>query len=450
MSTLSLLTDMNKLCLKLNETNQTKEKITVLQKLKDPLLIQLLVYTYDPSIVFNVTSKNIKKFILKESPLKTNPVPDDVFYVLDQLKDSHWTGNKALEMIKVFLQNKEDDQVSLFYNIIDKNLKIRISLATLQRVFPEKFEEFPVVLANSYSSLQQKVGSDDDDVWFISRKLDGMRCLVMINVDNNNNNKNTVSIYSRNKKPIHTLDYLRQELMNAIQHGVFSSIASSFVLDGEIIDNFEKDSFKTVMENITKKDHTMNNFEYRIFDCIPTSQFKKKNDPKNAERFSVRYRRIRKVLEEQPEHFIYCKILNQIPYSEESMKELEQEAQTHSWEGLMLRKDTIYEGKRTNSLLKKKTMHDDEFLCIDVEIKPFRIIDKKDKIEKTIECLSNITIQYTPETTVNVGSGFTLEERIKYYENPDEILQKKVTVQYFERTEKSLRFPVFKGIRCEE
>lgn len=460
MSTLSVLTNMNKLCYKLNQTNQTKEKIAELQKVRDPLLIQLLVYTYDPSIVFNVTSKNIKKFIQKESPLKANPVcvpdhlhHDDVFYVLDQLKDSNWTGNKALEMIKVFLQNKEDDQVSLFYNIIDKNLKIRISLATLQRVFPEKFEEFPVVLANSYSSLQQKVGSDDDDVWFISRKLDGMRCLVMINVDNNNNknkNKGTVSIYSRNKKPIHTLDYLRHELMTAIQHGVFSSIASSFVLDGEIIDNFEKDSFKTVMENITKKDHTMNNFEYRIFDCIPLSQFKKKNDPKTAERFSVRYHKIRKVLEEQQDHFHYCKILDQIPYSEESIKELEQEAQTHSWEGLMLRKDTVYEGKRTNSLLKKKTMHDDEFLCVDVEIKPFRIIDKKDKIEKTIECLSNITIQYTPETTVNVGSGFTLEERIKYYENPDAILNKKVTVQYFEKTEKSLRFPVFKGIRCEE
>ena len=59
-TTLSLLTDMNQLCYKLNETNQTKEKIAELQRLSDPLIIKLLVYTYDPSIVFNVTSKTLK------------------------------------------------------------------------------------------------------------------------------------------------------------------------------------------------------------------------------------------------------------------------------------------------------------------------------------------------------------------------------------------------------
>ena len=52
----------------------------------------------------------------KKSPSKDTPVldhpNDDLFYVLDQLKNSHWTGNKALEMIHSFLQNKEDDQVS--------------------------------------------------------------------------------------------------------------------------------------------------------------------------------------------------------------------------------------------------------------------------------------------------------------------------------------------------
>ena len=227
-------------------------------------------------------------------------------------------------------------------------------------MFPENFKEFPVVLANSYSL--DKLGLDHNE-WFISRKLDGMRCLVILQLDKNNNT-NTVNIYSRNKKPIRTLDYLRQELINAIEQGVFSSISSSsFVLDGEIIDNFEKDSFKTVMENITKKDHTMNDFQYRIFDCIPLSQFKKKNDPKTADRFSVRYHKIRKVLEEQPEHFHYCKILDQIPYSEESIKELEQEAQTHSWEGLMLRKDTFMKG---NELIhsSKKTMHDEEFYVL--------------------------------------------------------------------------------------
>lgn len=448
MTTSSLLTDMNLLCNNLNKTNQSKEKITLLQKVADPSLINLLVYTYDPSIVFNVTSKNIKKFMTskKQQVSPTNCDHDDVFYVLDQLKDCNWSGNKALEMISKFLNNKDEDQISVFHNIIDKNMKIRISLATLQRVFPDKFKEFPVVLANSFSIEKTKL-SESRDKWFISRKLDGIRCLIIINCENNNN---SVDIFSRNKKPIFTLDLLKQELMNAMNHGAFSSLPSSFVLDGEIIDNFENDSFKSVMENITRKNHTMENFEYRIFDCISISQFKKTNDTKTADRFSVRYEKIRKVLQEQPQHFKYCKLLDQHVYTQETFDDLQQNANEQNWEGLMLRKDTVYEGKRTNSLLKVKQMHDDEFICVGVEMKPFRIIDKDDKTEKTIQCLSNITIQYTQETTVNVGSGFSLEERIKYYNNPNDILQKKVTVQYFEKTQQSLRFPVFKGIRCDE
>jgi len=52
---------------------------------------------------------------------------------------------------------------------------------------------------------------------------------------------------------------------------------------------------------------------------------------------------------------------------------------------------------------------------------------------------------------VAVGSGFSKEEREYYYANPNELLGKIVTVQYFEETENqmgglSLRFPVIKHI----
>jgi len=50
---------------------------------------------------------------------------------------------------------------------------------------------------------------------------------------------------------------------------------------------------------------------------------------------------------------------------------------------------------------------------------------------------------------VRVGSGFTIEQRKEFYQNPNKILGKTVTVQYFEETKNqdggiSLRFPTFK------
>ena len=175
---------------------------------------------------------------------------------------------------------------------------------------------------------------------------------------------------------------------------------------------------------------------------------KKKND-KNSDIFSIRYDRIKMIVDQNSSIFNYCKILDQINYTKEKFEELQQIADENNWEGLMLRKNTIYEGKRTNALLKVKKMQDSEFTVISLENKPFRIIGP-DKIEKTIDCLSNVTIQYTPTSVGNVGSGFTLNERIHFYNNPEEILHKKITVQYFEKTERSLRFPVFKGIRFDQ
>ena len=55
------------------------------------------------------------------------------------------------------------------------------------------------------------------------------------------------------------------------------------------------------------------------------------------------------------------------------------------------------------------------------------------------------------ENIVNVGSGFSFNQREYYKENPNEIIGKTITVQYFEESQNqngefSLRFPVVKCI----
>ena len=64
------------------------------------------------------------------------------------------------------------------------------------------------------------------------------------------------------------------------------------------------------------------------------------------------------------------------------------------------------------------------------------------------DMLSAVMIKHK-DNIVRVGSGFTIEQRQDFYKNPDGILGKIITVQYFEETKNqeggiSLRFPTFK------
>ena len=125
-------------------------------------------------------------------------------------------------------------------------------------------------------------------------------------------------------------------------------------------------------------------------------------------------------------------------------------AESMGWEGIMLRKDAPYKGKRSNDILKVKKMHDEEYIVKDIEYGPFRIVDKELKQEVTIQTMTNVLIEHKGNT-VSVGSGFTLDQRNHYYNNPKDIVGKEITVQYFEESQDktgkySLRFPVCKTV----
>jgi DNA ligase-1 len=128
------------------------------------------------------------------------------------------------------------------------------------------------------------------------------------------------------------------------------------------------------------------------------------------------------------------------------------EASQSGWEGLMLRADEPYKGKRSKDLLKYKSFFDDEYTVIDTKMGPFRYVKDGQEVEETM--LSNVTISHKGYN-VDVGSGFTIEERQAFFKNPNLILGKTITVQYFEETKNqqgtiSLRFPTFKVLHGEE
>jgi DNA ligase-1 len=99
-------------------------------------------------------------------------------------------------------------------------------------------------------------------------------------------------------------------------------------------------------------------------------------------------------------------------------------------------------------MVKCKSFKDAEYTVIDLEIGPFRMIENG--LEVTKEVLSNVVVEHKGNK-VSVGSGFSIEEREYFKANPNEILNKIITVKYFEETQNqsgnwSLRFPTVKVI----
>ncbi len=129
--------------------------------------------------------------------------------------------------------------------------------------------------------------------------------------------------------------------------------------------------------------------------------------------------------------------------------QLNEEAMSHpEWEGLILRQDAIYEGKRTKRMMKVKSFHDAEYKVLEVVSGPIRVIENGLEITETM--LSNVNIEHKG-FKVSVGSGWSLAERRQYHAHPDQLIGKLICVKYFEETTDqngnlSLRFPTLKYV----
>jgi DNA ligase-1 len=134
--------------------------------------------------------------------------------------------------------------------------------------------------------------------------------------------------------------------------------------------------------------------------------------------------------------------------SQEILDKWTNRAKELGWEGCMLRKDVPYKRGRSKDLLKIKGMQDAEYEVIGIET---GTATYNEGGHKQFNVVSNLVVMHKGNP-VSVGSGLSKEQRLKWYDNPNEIIGKTITVQYFEETQDSktglhsLRFPVLKYV----
>ena len=391
-----------------------------------PFIQKALVYAYDPYKKYYVTSKTCKK---NKELCDMNKIHDSIFHLLNDLNDRVYTGHDAIAMVNSFILQYPEYE-DLIFSIIDRNMELRASASVINKVIPGLIPTFDVALATKYES---KFCDFDNEEWLASRKLDGVRCIIRKEGDK-------VTAYSRQGNEFTTL----QKVLDDVK-----LMPGDFVLDGEIclMDENGNEDFQGIMKQIKRKDHTIANPKYIIFDYLSLKEFDtKEGDIKLSERIEE--------LKGEIYHDGYydtLSILDQVVIdNEQQLSDMITDADVNGYEGVMLRKNVGYEGKRSKNLLKCKKFFDAEYEVLDVDFDIHRII--RDGKEVKERMLSQVWIEHKGYR-VAVGSGWNQAQRLWYAGNymNESIVGKTITVQYFEETKNqeggiSLRFPTVKHV----
>ena len=416
---------LNDLVNDLRANSSTNEKAEIIKEYiaKDSscFLKKALLYTYHPTWQYFVTSDNLKKY----ASLRGNSY-SDLFDLLDALKSRTITGHDAIGAINSFVE-QHCEYEDLIHCIVDKDLKTRAGDKIINKAISNLIPEFSVALAEKY----EPDIVDWKDGWFVSRKLDGARCLAIVD------SSGDVTFFSRAGNTFDTLS----KVSEAIKELGLKDV----VFDGELclIDKNGNEYFQGVMKELRKKNHTIQKPSYKIFDMISHEEFYSKKGQQNKP-YSTRLENLSQVIE------VNSGCLGMLPQelikNDNHFGEWIAKANESGWEGLILRADQPYKGKRSKDLLKYKSFFDDEYKVIDVEMGPFRYVNNGAECEETM--LSCVMIEHKRHI-VRVGSGFSIDQRKDFYQDPNKILNKIVLIQYFQETKNqdggiSLRFPTFK------
>lgn len=407
-------------------TSSLNEKKVIIGTIKnDKFITEALKYAYDPFKKYYVTPANCKK----NSELLGHPnTYGNIFFLLDDLDNRVCTGHNAIANVNRFIfENKQFED--LIFSIINRNLELRASDSVINKVIPGLIPTFDVALANKFDPKR----ADWNDVWLASRKLDGVRCLTIVDIQGN------VKCYSRQGNEFETLDVVREAVKQMGLRGV--------VFDGEIclMDKDGNEDFPGIMKQIKRKNHTIDNPRYVMFDYLTLSEFDSKTSEMVLTGRLGRFAKIASYIESS----IYLSVLQQVVVTDDDhFAKLSAEAEELGHEGLMVRKNVGYEGKRTQNLLKVKKFFDAEYQVVDLDFEDHRVI--REGKEVVMPMLAQVWIEHKGYK-VAVGSGWNQEQRIRYQKNPSELIGKTITVQYFEETKNqqggiSLRFPTVKHV----
>ena len=417
---------------KINAKTGRNYKISVLEEYcKSQDILYLLDFIYNPYITTGISDKKLQKTIDNPSSFDLLNI-ETVKNILEYLK-THNTGRDVdilqvrSSIAEILLKEKPDNAMDLLYlfnDIVCKDVQLGIDAKTINKVIPGLIPEFNVQLSNKYFDKPEVVEGKE---FVLTTKIDGSRIIAM-----KDNGK--VSFWTRQGQKYEGLVDLEQDLLN--------SPTDNFVFDGEIvaIDTDKENTYKNTMKLSRTKDLEKHGLKMLVFDYMDIANFKAQKCPVM---YSTRRAQLSAIFDLNS--FKYFELLPMLYNGTDTSKIIEilNEQTAKGEEGIMINICAApYEFKRTNNLLKVKKFQDTEL----------KVIGFEEGTNKLVGTLGAFICEYK-NNIVKVGSGLSDEDRSYFWNNQDKILDKYITVKYFETSTdsktglESLRFPIYMRIR---
>lgn len=248
-------------------------------------------------------------------------------------------------------------------------------------------------------------------------KLDGHRCIATFS------DMNTVSLWSRTRKPINSVPHINEAL---------KSLHDVIALDGELYNHDYHNNFEELSSKIRQEEPAegCEIIQYHVYD-FPNPYMT------NMERATI-LGLLKEKFEGTPIHVVETLVVN----NEDELMEAFDHFVAEGYEGCMVRNmDGLYVNKRSYDLQKVKDFLDDEFKVVGVKVG-----NKGSMAGKAV-----FTFELPNGETFDAKMKGKLDDLIQYAEHPELIIGKMVTVKYQGYTKYGKpRFPVAMRIRYEE
>ena len=356
----------------------------------------------------------------------------------DQLINRELTGHAARDAIELAMSVATTAQWNGFYRrILIKDLRCGVSEKTVNKVakdFPQyAVPVFTCQLAHDSANHEKKMTGKKQ----IEVKLDGVRVITIVRKDGR------INMFSRNGKEFHNFGHIITEIETVTK---FDPPPYDLVLDGEVMSA----NFQDLMKQVHRKDNvTASDAVLHLFDCVPLDEFQKGvwNKPQNVRsQLVVHWVTKHQTLLTHVQALEWEDVDLSTPEGEQRFVELNKAAVDGGYEGVMIKDvDAGYECKRSHAWLKAKPFIEVTLSITDLE-------EGTGRNEGRLGAFVCAGQDDGKDIRVNVGSGFTDEQRSTFWTDRDNLVNQLVEVRADAVTQNqdgtySLRFPRFKTFR---
>ena len=391
----------------------------------------------------NLYTFGVKQVPVKEADSGQGLSWDNFLELADSLYRRRLTGHAARDAIALAMDVATKEQWNDWYRrILIKDLRCGVSEKTVNKVLKGSaiaaVPVFECMLSHDSQNHESKVSGKK----ILQKKLDGVRCLTVVDYESR-----TVTQYTRNGKVLENFPHITKYLEDNLDN-----IARSYVIDGEMMSSSFQDLMKQVhrKDNVQSQDSVLN-----VFDILPLHEFKQGKSAMGQRR------RLNFLKENFSKIFGDSGCIEIVPWIEVDLDSLVGEVEfkdfnkkmlDEGYEGVMIKDvDAPYECKRSASWLKMKPF-------IEVSLTVTAVEEGTGKNEGRLGALVCDGVDDGKRIIVNVGSGFTDDQRIEfwaaYQADPASLVGQVVEVRADAATRSqdsedtwSLRFPRFLRFR---